>query len=133
MALLDAENVAISTNLTVSGLTTLTGFTTTADVIVGGALTVVGDTTFLGIVSITDTLFVNQEITGISTVNNLDFNVGIGSTLTVGSPHSRYSDLYVAGASTFVGVGTFENDLYVSKDLFVERNVLVGGALTVPI
>jgi hypothetical protein len=120
--LIDAENVAISTNLTVSGLTTLTGFTTTADVIVGGGLTVVGDTTFLGIVSITDTLFVNQEITGIATVNNLNFNVGIGSTLTVGILSA--TDLYVAGVSTFVGVGTFENDLYVSQDLFVERNIV---------
>ncbi len=128
--LLDAENVAISSNLTVTGLTTLTGFTTTADVIVGGALTVVGDTTFLGIVSITDTLFVNQEITGIATVNNLDFNVGIGGTLTVGVLTA--GTVTVSGASTFVGVGTFQNDLYVSKDLFVERNVLVGGALTVP-
>ena len=127
--LIDAENVAISTNLTVSGLTTLTGFTTTADVIVGGALTVVGDTTFLGIVSITDTLFVNQEITGIATVNNLNFNVGIGSTLTVGILTA--GSLAVSGASTFTGVGTFQNDLYVSQDLFVERNVLVGGALTV--
>ena len=127
--LLDAENVAISTNLTVSGLTTLTGFTTTRDVIVGGALTVVGDTTFLGIVSITDTLFVNQEITGIATVNNLNFNVGIGSTLTVGILTA--GSLAVSGASTFTGVGTFQNDLYVSQDLFVERNVLVGGALTV--
>ena len=128
--LLTAENVSISTSLTVNGLTTLTGFTTTADVIVGGALTVVGDTTFLGIVSITDTLFVNQEITGVSTVNRLEFNVGIGSTLTVGFLSTK--DLYVAGVSTFVGVGTFQNDLYVSKDLFVERNVLIGSALTVP-
>ncbi len=128
--LLEAENVSISTSLTVNGLTTLTGFTTTADVIVGGALTVVGDTTFLGIVSITDTLFVNQEITGVSTVNRLEFNVGIGSTLTVGFLSTK--DLYVAGVSTFVGVGTFQNDLYVSKDLFVERNVLIGSALTVP-
>ncbi|QLF86306.1 hypothetical protein CC030809_00258 [Synechococcus phage S-CAM7] len=120
--LIDAENVAISTNLTVSGLTTLTGFTTTSDVIVGGGLTVVGDTTFLGIVSITDTLFVNQEITGIATVNNLNFNVGVGSTLSVG--FLTATDLYVAGVSTFVGVGTFQNDLYVSKDLFVERNIV---------
>ena len=128
--LLDAENVAISTNLTVSGLTTLTGFTTTKDVIVGGALTVVGDTTFLGIVSITDTLFVNQEVTGVSTVNNLEFNVGVGGTLTVGVLSTK--DLYVAGVSTFVGVGTFKDDLYVSQDLFVARNVLIGTALTVP-
>ena len=66
--IIDAENVGISSNLTVTGLSTFVGFTTTNDVIVGGALTVVGDTTFLGIVSITDTVFINQEITGISTV-----------------------------------------------------------------
>ena len=53
------ENVAISTGLNVTGITTL-GFTTTGDVIVGGGLTVYGRTEFLGIVSITETSFVNQ-------------------------------------------------------------------------
>ena len=63
------ENVAISTGLEVTGITTL-GFTTTGDLIVGSGLTVYGRTEFLGIVSITETSFVNQEVTGISTVNN---------------------------------------------------------------
>ena len=121
----DFERVSISTSLSVTGVTTLSGFTTTSDVIVGGALTVVGDTTFVGVVSITDTLFVNQEITGVSTVNNLEFNVGIGSTLGVGILTA--GSLAVSGASTFTGVGTFQNDLYVAEDLFVKRNIEATG------
>ena len=105
------ENVAITTGLTVSGFTTLTGFTTTSDVIVGGALTVVGDTTFLGIVSITDTVFINQEVTGISTVNNLLFNSGIGTQLSVGVLTA--GDVTVNGPSTFVGNVDIFSDLDV--------------------
>ena len=121
----DFENVSISTTLSVTGVTTLSGFTTTSDVIVGGALTVVGDTTFIGVVSITDTLFVNQEVTGVSTVNNLEFNVGAGGTLDVGILTA--GSLAVSGASTFTGVGTFQNDLYVAEDLFVKRNIEATG------
>ena len=104
----DAETVAITSSLTVSGVTTLTGFTTTSDVIVGGALTVVGDTTFLGIVSITDTLFVNQEVTGISTVNNLEFNVGVGTTASI---ENLDVDREVVGISTITLADITETEI----------------------
>ena len=80
-----------------------------------------------GVVKIEETSFTNQEVTGIATINNLFYNVGVGTELTVGVLSA--TDLYVAGVSTFVGVGTFQNDLYVSQDLFVERRI-VAAAIT---
>ena len=41
--------------------------------------------------------------------------------------------LNVGGASTFVGVGTFQDDLYVAEDLLVKRNIFAAGILTVGI
>ena len=101
--------------LTVTGLSTFTGFTTfVGDVLVSGAMTVSSLTA--------------DEI-------NFSGGTGIGSdsiaseNLSI-TGQTNLNDLNVGGASTFVGVGTFQNDLYVAEDLFVKRDLLVGGATT---
>lgn len=129
--LVDAENVIITDSfLVTAGVSTLNFTNIAASLVINNDLQVGGVTTFIGPVNIQDTSFVNQEVTGISTVNNLFYNVGVGTKLSVGV--ATAGQFTVSGASTFVGVGTFQDDLYVSEDLYVERNVLVGTALTVP-
>lgn len=113
----DFENVAISTGLEVSGITTL-GFTTTGDLIVGAGLTVYGRTEFLGIVSITETSFVNNEVTGISSINNLFFNVGIGTQLDVG--------ILTARDVTVTGVTTFQSDIDINADVDISGKLTAG-------
>lgn len=52
-------------------------------VTITNSLNVVGPATFQGKVTIEDFAFINQEVTGISSINILKFNVGIGTSLTV--------------------------------------------------
>ena len=127
----DIENVAISSSfISNAGVSTL-GFTTITDSLhIDNNLYVGGITTFDGVVDINKVEFVELSVTGIATIGLLNFGVGIGTTLSVDV--ATASTLTVTGTSTFIGVGTFQDDLYVSKDLYVERNVLVGSALTVP-
>ena len=127
----DIENVAISSSfISNAGVSTL-GFTTITDSLhIRENLTVGGITTFEGVVNIDKVEFVELSVTGVATVGELNFGVGIGTTLS--AQVATASSLTVTGPSTFVGVGTFQDDLYVSEDLYVDRNVLVGSALTVP-
>jgi len=54
-------------------------------------------------------------------LNSTNLNVTSSSTLGITSA----SQLYVSGVSTFVGVGTFQNDLYVGGDLYVRDDVFL--------
>ena len=90
---------ATFSQLEVTGVSTFGGIATFAsDIYVNGNFVVEGDQVFGGISG------ENINATGVITAQNL--NVG--------------------GGSTFVGVGTFQDDLYVADDLFVKRNLLVG-------
>ena len=89
----------------------------------------------------------NLVVQGITTVGELNVDsinipdgggggTGISSTQITSdsiTANNLLSTLHlnVGGASTFVGVGTFQNDLYVADDLLVKRNLLVGGIATV--
>ena len=53
---------------------------------------------------------------------NASQNLNVSGTSTLGI--TSISDLYVSGVSTFVGVGTFNNDLYVGKNLYVKNNTV---------
>ena len=101
--------------LIVTGIASFTGFTTiTGDVAVSGAMTV-GSLT-------ADTInFSGGTGIGSDNISTVELNISGQSNLT---------DLNVSGVSTFVGVGTFQDDLYVADDLFVKRDLLVGGATT---
>jgi hypothetical protein len=90
--------------LNITGVSTFSGIATFGDdVYVEGDFYVKGSQVFQG-----GAQAVNFEVTGVTTTNNLK----------------------VGAASTFVGVGTFQNDLFVKDDLFVARNANVVGIIT---
>ena len=78
----------------------------------------------LGITSVTESKTVLQTIgkVGIGTTNAQNHSLFVvGSTNITG-------DVYVGGASTFVGVGTFGDSLYVANQLYVAGVNVSGGA-----
>jgi microcystin-dependent protein len=69
-----------------------------------------------GVFNITDTTESTSTGTGALTV---DGGVGIDKNLYVGGDLTANNNLYVAGVSTFVGVSTFQGDLYSGSILRV--------------
>ena len=148
-AAITAENViggiASVTSLNVSGLSTFVGVGTFfGNLYVGGDLYVADDLVF------DEFTARNANITGIGTISTLDtttgtidylngINVSYSGIATLGV--TSISQIYVSGVSTFVGVATFKNnvyidgDLYISDDLvfdeFTARNANITGILTV--
>jgi cytoskeletal protein CcmA (bactofilin family) len=144
-----AENViggiASVTSLNVSGVSTFVGIATFKnDVYIDGDLYVSDDLVF------DEFTTRNANITGIGTISTLDTttgtidylngtNVSYSGIATLGV--TSISQIYVSGVSTFVGIATFKNnvyidgDLYVSDDLvfdeFTARNANITGILTV--
>ena len=144
------------------------GFAFTAENVIGGiasvtSLRVSGLSTFIGVttfknnVYIDGDLYVNDDIFFDEfTARNINVT-GIGSIITLNSVNSTLTNInstgistlgivnasqfYVSGVSTFVGVATFKNnvyidgDLYISDDLvfdeFTARNANITGILTV--
>jgi cytoskeletal protein CcmA (bactofilin family) len=144
------------------------GFAFTAENVIGGiasvtSLNVSGLSTFIGVttfknnVYIDGDLYVNDDIFFDEfTARNINVT-GIGSIITLNSVNSTLTNInstgistlgivnasqfYVSGVSTFVGVATFKNnvyidgDLYISDDLvfdeFTARNANITGILTV--
>ena len=139
----DLNQVSIAGSFVASGISTigLSTFSPDGDLNINRNLTVGGITTFEGVVNIEETSFVNQEVTGISSINQLFFNVGIGTTLTVNvatadtltvNNDTTLNELLVTGVSTFqgdnntflgsVGVGT----TVTTKDLVVTNEAGIG-------
>jgi hypothetical protein len=136
-------------NINATGVSTI-GFATIGQLYVSGVSTFVGVGTFIedlyvgGDLYVADDIFFdeltarNANITGITTLN-----VGIVSTFRVTGVSTlgvtSISQLNVSGVSTFVGVGTFINDLYVGEVLYADvvtgltstRDLLVDGNLRV--
>ena len=112
---LGVTGLSTSQNLTVVGLTTLgavgsSGITTTlGDLYVGGDLYVADDLTF------DEFTARNANITGITTTGTLGVT---GLTTT--------QNLRVAGLSTFVGVATFSNNVFVAGTL--DAGLIDGGS-----
>ena len=106
----DIENAVISDSFqSIAGVSTL-GFTTITDSLhIDNNLYVGGITTFAGVVNIEETSFVNQEVTGISTVNQLFFNIGVGTQLDVG--------ILTANTLEVTGVSTFNDSITVIGDI----------------
>ena len=78
----------------------------------------------LGITSVTENRTVLQTIgkVGIGTTNAQNHSLFVVGTTNI------TGDINVGGASTFVGVGTFNNDLYVANQLYVSGVSISGGA-----
>ena len=120
------------------GITTVTGFldvvgytTVSGDLTIGGNLQVDGDLSYGR----------NANITGVGTVNHLNWTTAVGGALTVTSLNVlgdanlngsgivtsgsdvEFRNLSITGLSTFVGVATFQDDLYVGGNLYVEGDL----------
>ena len=163
--------IASVTSLNVSGLSTFVGVGTFfGDLYVGGDLYVADDIVFdeltarninltgIGTISTLDTTNgtidflsnTNLNTSGIGTISTLDTtngtidylngtNVFYSGIATLGV--TSISQIYVSGISTFVGVATFKNNVYIDGDLYVgddlvfdeftSRNGNITGILTV--
>jgi hypothetical protein len=127
---LETVDSALFLGVSTIGLTTFKD----GDVNIARNLTVTGITTFEGVVNIDETSFINQEVTGISSVNQLFVNTGVATNFTVDNFFANIgivTDLTVTGASTFVGFATFQGDVHITEDLEVTRNQQIGLGLTV--
>ena len=140
---LDVDGHTELDNLNVSGISTFTGaidangnldvdgHTELDNLNVSGVSTFVGNASFAGNVSIAGTL-TYEDVTNVDSIGFVTARSGIhigspsiGSTLTSGGDLLMSRNLRVAGVSTFVGVGTFQNDLYVGGDLYVADDISI--------
>jgi hypothetical protein len=143
-AAITAENViggiASVTSLYVSGVSTFVGISTfNNDVYIGGDLYVRDDLVF------NELNVRNINVTGIGSIVTLNStnstltNINSIGISTLGSVNA--SQLYISGLSTFVGVSTFKNNVYIDGDLYIRddlvfdeftaRNASITGILTV--
>ena len=128
----EAQGIAV-TDFAVSGFSTLSDLSFFAGV--GTDLAV---DTFRGGIGTFGSIDSGDAVIGIATVDVIsseEITVGFLSATdvvaaggTIGGLEAegdlvRIVDLFVTGLSTFVGVGTFESDLYVGEDLFVRGDV----------
>ena len=144
-----AENViggiASVTSLSVSGVSNFVGNVIfDNDVYVGGDLYVADDLVF------DEFTARNANITGIGTIETLDTTTGTidflsGTNLSYSGISTlgvtSISEIYVSGVSTFVGIATFKNNVYIDGDLYIgddlvfdefrARNGNITGILTV--
>ena len=109
----------------------VTGHVETDTLNVSGVSTFVGNASFTSNVSIAGTL-TYEDVTNVDAVGLITARSGIhvghpsiGSTLTPSGDLLMSRNLRVAGVSTFVGVGTFQNDLYVGGDLYVADDITI--------
>ena len=82
-----------------------------------------GNASFAGNVSIAGTL-TYEDVTNVDAIGLITARSGLeagfpgaASTLTSGGDLTLSRDLHVAGLSTFVGIGTFSNDVFVAGTL----------------
>ena len=146
---LDVDGHTDLDNVDVSGVSTFA-----SDVNVGGALSVTGNSFFVGMVTFAGGADGNIVLGNAST-DNVVFNADVNSNIIpqvddnydLGSEAQQWNDLYldgvayldevkvaetlhVTGLSTFVGISTFENHLYVGGTLFAP-NFSAGGGATI--
>ena len=122
---IDQLEVGPGTSLTGTGQTY---FKANGDALIDGDLTVTGDLRF------DDATLDNLSVTGIATINELDFNTGVGSVLGVSTLTT--DTLNVLGVSTFNEFVTIDaplgitSSVGIAKTLFVGGDVQIGGGIT---
>ena len=113
----DGTQLVVGVNLDVDGHTELDNLN------VSGVSTFVGNASFANNVSIAGTL-TYEDVTNVDAIGLITARSGLeagfpgaASTLTSGGDLTLSRDLHVAGLSTFVGIGTFSNDVFVAGTL----------------
>ena len=114
----------ISKDINVTGVSTFVGVSTFTNVWVGGGMTIAGNLDVTGDISYDEVSGRNLNITGVGTITRLNATNFVGT-------YSTTTSLTVSGASTFTGLGTFGNSLYVDKDVNIGAGATVVGTLTV--
>ena len=128
---LDANGAGIATiggspvfaNLTVTGITTL-GFTT-----VQGDLNVTGDLIVGDDIIFDEATLRNINVSGLASLNQLTFNSGVGKTLsldedlTVTQEAIFNSYISVAQTSSFGGIATFGDNVFVQGDISITGEI----------
>ena len=133
---LETVDSAVLSGVSTIGLSTFKD----GDINVTRNLTVAGITTFYDDVYIQKTEFVELSVTEQANINKLFVNSGVATQFSIGVATITQSltgiatigDLNVTGLSTFVGLATFQGDVYVDSYLEVSKDVVVGSSLTVP-
>ena len=111
-------------DIVVGGASTFTGVSTFTDVWVGGGMTIAGNLDVTCDISYDEVSGRNLNITGVGTITRLNTTNFVGT-------YSTTTSLTVSGASTFTGLGTFGTSLYVDKDVNIGAGATVVGTLTV--
>ena len=113
----DGTQLVVGVNLDVDGHTELDNLN------VSGVSTFAGNASFANNVSIAGTL-TYEDVTNVDAIGLITARSGLeagfpgaASTLTSGGDLTLSRDLHVAGLSTFVGIGTFSNDVFVAGTL----------------
>tara|TARA_B100000902_G_scaffold394187_1_gene449989 strand:- start:660 stop:2054 length:1395 start_codon:yes stop_codon:yes gene_type:complete len=113
----NGTQLSVGVNLDVDGHTELDNLN------VSGVSTFVGNASFANNVSIAGTL-TYEDVTNVDAIGLITARSGLeagfpgaASTLTSGGDLTLSRDLHVAGLSTFVGIGTFSNDVFVAGTL----------------
>ena len=113
----DGTQLVVGVDLDVDGHTELDNLN------VSGVSTFVGNASFANNVSIAGTL-TYEDVTNVDAIGLITARSGLeagfpgaASTLTSGGDLTLSRDLHVAGLSTFVGIGTFSNDVFVAGTL----------------
>lgn len=116
------------------------GIASVTSLYVSGVSTFVGVSTFKNNVYIDGDLYVNDDIFFDEfTARNITVT-GIGNIITLSSVNSTLtninstgistfgivnaSQLYISGLSTFVGVSTFNNDVYIDGNLYISEDLI---------
>ena len=107
--------------LRASGVSTFVGIVTSQnDVFVGNNLSVAGDARVVGVLTVG-----SSSITLDGSTNTIN----VGSGVTVHTTTVAVNQLEVSGLSTFVGVGTFQSDLFVGNTLYTPSLIVNGSSI----
>ena len=94
----------------------------------GVGASVTGDLTVSNNVQVVGVLTVGSSSV---TINGDTNTISVGSGVTVHTTTVSVNQLEVAGLSTFSGIGTFQNDVFVNDSLNVAGDASIVGVLTV--
>jgi hypothetical protein len=126
-----------ATNLTVTGLSTLSGLSTFQS-----GFFVNGISTHIGVGTFQDNVFIEGQLFNSDTTENtlgdvdsgsvqLDGGLGVAKNTTIGAGLSVLDGLTVVGLSTFVGIVTTSSDLFVGGDLFISEDLVLDTNLNI--
>jgi hypothetical protein len=118
---LDVDGHTELDNLNVSGVSTFVGVVTSqSNVFVGDNLSVAGDATIVGVLTVGSSSI---------TIDGSTNTINVGTGVTIHTTTASLNQLEVAGLSTFVGVGTFQDNLFVGGTLYTPALVVDGSSL----